>query len=107
MLPTGENRFSYLHTRPGQRGAILEYIDRTWPRSFRTLNAQHALEAGLFGPGKPDNESHHRVGDQIVISQKNNYLWWSSKTNNLRGRHGGLSFDEMIVPLYALPLERN
>lgn len=107
MLPTGENRFSYLHMRPGQRGAILEYIDRTWPKSFHTLNAQHALEAGLFGPGKPDKESHHRVGDQIVISQNHNYLWWSSKINTLRGRHGGLSFDEMVVPLYALPLERN
>jgi hypothetical protein len=104
MLPTGENRFSFLHMRPGQREAVLEYIKRTWPRSFYHLNSHHALEVGLFGPGEPAKESHHRLGDQIIISKGENYLWWASKPNKLLGRHGGLSFDEMVVPLFALPL---
>ena len=104
MLPTGEHRFSYIHIRPGQREAILEYIERTWPRSFYHLNAHHAMEVGLFGPGQPAKESHHRIGDQIIISKDDNYLWWETNPNTMRGRHGGLSFDEMVVPLYALPL---
>jgi hypothetical protein len=106
MLPTGEHRFSYLHIRPGQREAILEYIERTWPRSFYHLNAHHALEVGLFGPGEPARESHHRIGDQIIISKNDNYFWWDPAPNTLRGRHGGLSFDEMVVPLFALPLKK-
>jgi hypothetical protein len=106
MLPTGENRFSYLHIRPGQMDAVLEYIHKTWPNSFHALNSHYALEVGLFGPGDPSKEAYHRIGDQIIISKDNNYLWWASKSNSLRGRHGGLSFDEMIVPLYALPLKR-
>jgi hypothetical protein len=104
MLPTGENRLAYLHIRPGQKDAVLEYIDKTWPKSFHSLNSHYALEVGLFGPGEPSKESRHRIGDQIVISRGDNYMWWSTKPNTLRGRHGGLSFDEMIVPLYALPL---
>lgn len=105
IQPTGEHRFSYLYPRPGQSEAIAEYIEKTWPRAFRILRSIFALENGLFGPGVPTEESYHRVGDQIVISQGNNYLWWGSKPNTLRGKHGGLSFDEMIVPLYVLPLE--
>ena len=105
MQPTGEHRFSYLYPRPGQREAIAEYIEKTWPRAFRILDSNFALENDLFGPGVPAEESYHRVGDQIVFSQGNNYLWWGPKPNTLRGRHGGLCFDEMIVPLYVLPFE--
>ena len=105
MQPTGEHRFSYLYPRPGQREAIAKYFENTWPRAFRILDSNFALENDLFGPGVPTEESCHRVGDQIVISQGNNYLRWGSKPNTLRGRHGGLTADEMIVPLYVLPFE--
>lgn len=104
LQPTGEHRFAYLYTRPGQKEAILEYVERTWPNSFYHLNADHAMEVGLFGPGQPAKESHHRIGDQIIISKGSNYLWWEQRPNTMRGRHGGLSFDEMVVPLYVLPL---
>jgi hypothetical protein len=69
MLPTGENRFSYPHIRPKQKDAVLEYIDKTWPNSFHSLNSHYSLEVGLFGPGEPSKESYSRVGDQIVLSR--------------------------------------
>ena len=34
------------------------------------------------------------------------YLWWADKENPLVGRHGGLSAEEMIVPLLSVSCEK-
>jgi hypothetical protein len=99
LLPTGENRLAYLYSRPGQTQAVIEYVEKTWPDSFRLMSSSHALQAGLFGPGIPDGDALSRLGDAILAAQGPAYLWWSHKPNTLLGRHGGLSRDEMIVPL--------
>ena len=104
MLPTGENRLAYLYPRPGQVKAIFEYFEQTWPQAFSVVPSGQALKAGLFGPGTPAKVTPGRLGDLIAISHGDAYLWWASKTNLLLGRHGGLSAEEMIVPLMAVRL---
>lgn len=104
ILPTGENRMSYLFVRPGQTEAVHEYIQRTWPRQFALVDPVFAAHAGLFGPGEHHERLLDRVGDLLVIARGNAYLWWSDKKNHLFGRHGGLSADEMVVPFLAAPL---
>jgi len=102
MLPTGENRLAYFYPRPGQVKAIFEYFEQTWPQAFSVVPSGQALKAGLFGPGTPAKVTPGRLGDLIVISHGDAYLWWASKTNLLLGRHGGLSAEEMLVPLMAI-----
>jgi len=104
MQPTGENRLAYLFIRPGQVEAVAEYFSRTWPTAFRLLPSDHALDAGLFGPGPPAPFALDRLGDRVAISQGDAYLWWAPKENVLVGRHGGISPDEMIVPFLAARL---
>ena len=98
ILPTGENRFQYLFTRPGQLEAVQEYYLRTWPDQFTFLDPAQAVRAGLFGPGKPHAQLVDRLGDILVLARENAYLWWASKDNPLLGRHGALSPEEMLVP---------
>jgi hypothetical protein len=104
MLPTGENRLAYLFIRPGQTEAVREYIERTWPDNFLMLEPAFAVEAGLFGPGPVHPRLLDRLGDLILVSRGEAYLWWGAKENHLFGRHGGLSEDEMLVPLLAMHL---
>jgi hypothetical protein len=102
ILPTGENRLSLLFVRPGQLEAVREYIQRAWPGQAVVLDPEVALRQGLFGPGEPYEKVHERIGDLLVVWRDDAYLWWSpNKSNNLVGRHGGLSADEMLVPLVA------
>jgi hypothetical protein len=101
MLPTGENRLAYLYPKPGQLDAIEEYLQRTWPGSFTIIPSSHALLSGLFGPGEPSPHSLDRLGERIVITHGNAYIWWAPKENPLIGRHGGVSREEMLVPLLA------
>ena len=104
ILPTGENRLMYLFIRPGETDNVRSYFDQTWPGQFTFLDPTEAVAKGLFGPGKPHPRLADRLGDLIVIAHNDAYLWWAEKENPLVGRHGGLSAEEMIVPLLSVLL---
>lgn len=101
ILPTGENRLIYLFPRAGQVQAVREMIENTWPGQFVFLDPAKAVQSGLFGPGEPHPHLLDRLGDLIVSGRQDAYLWWGNIDNPLTGRHGGLSPDEMLVPLLA------
>lgn len=103
IKPTGENRLVFLFIKPGQTEAVREYIETTWPNQFAVLESGFAQEAGLFGsPHSP--RLAERIGDLTVAAKGSAYWWWGTKENPLIGRHGGLTAEEMIVPLLAAPL---
>lgn len=104
ILPTGENRLVYLHPRPGQTEAIHEYIERTWPNQFTILESEYALHNGLLGPGEHHPALNDRCGDLMLAARGDAYLWWGLQENPLLGRHGGLSSEEMLVPLLSASL---
>ena len=104
MQPTGENRLVYLFIKPGQTEAVREYIETTWPNQFAILDSAFAAEAGLFGTGPASPRLAERIGDLVVAARGTAYWWWADRENPLIGRHGGLTAEEMIVPLLAAPL---
>ncbi len=103
IQPTGETRLVYLYPRPGKADAVRKYFEQAWPGDFALLPSAEAIRSGLFGPGEPSPLVASRVGDLVAAARGQAYLWWQNKENRLLGRHGGLSAEEMLVPLYALP----
>jgi predicted AlkP superfamily pyrophosphatase or phosphodiesterase len=104
IMPTGESRLVYLFIKPGKEDFVRTYIEQSWPGQFAFLNPSEANSSGLFGPGLPHPRLSDRLGDLIAVARKDAYLWWAEKENLLIGRHGGLSADEMIVPLLTVIL---
>jgi hypothetical protein len=104
ILPTGEHRLMYLFTQPGKTDEIRGYYERAWPGEFAFIDPLEAVEKGLFGPGRPHPRLLDRLGDLIAVARDEAYLWWANKENLLIGQHGGLSADEMIVPLLSAML---
>ena len=102
ILPTGENRLAFLYVRPGQTKAVRAYVDSRWPGQFTLLTSAEVVQAGLFGDGEHHPRLKERVGDFLLVAHGDNYLWWAGKENQMLGRHGGLSPDEMIVPFLAV-----
>ena len=90
--------------RPGQAAAVDEYVERTWPGAFTRLESDHALRAGLFGPGTACLQAASRLGDVLLIAHGPAYLWWPDRPDTLLGRHGSLTAEEMLVPLLAARL---
>jgi hypothetical protein len=100
MLPTGESRLPYLHVRPGNIQAVKEDVFKLWNGDFDVIETQKAIESGLFGPPPFHRDLNSRLGDLILLSRGNAYLYWQLKENRLLGRHGGFSEKEMLVPLF-------
>jgi arylsulfatase A-like enzyme len=104
IYPTGEHRLPYLYVRPGQTEVVREYVESAWPGQFTVLETRYVVQTGLFGPGEPHPRLLDRLGDFVLISHEDAYLWWADKKDHLLGRHGGLHPEEMLVPFLAVPL---
>lgn len=105
LMPSGENRAAYLHCRPNKVDAVRDYIMREWGDQFCVVAQEDALKAGLYGK-KLDVKTASRLGEWLVLSRGNSYWWWANKENKMKGRHGGLGRQEMLVPFIAGRLDR-
>ena len=68
-----------------------------------TLKKEEAIKVGLFGNNQIKETLKDRIGDFVLIIKDNkNYSYLSPPEEiNLIGKHGGLSEEEMLVPLFA------
>ncbi|HTT38180.1 MAG TPA: alkaline phosphatase family protein [Burkholderiales bacterium] len=103
LLPLcGERRAAYCYVRPGMVNEFEAYVtdrlsDQVWLFASAAL-----IEQGWFGPGTPHPKLNERVGDYTLVARDD---WtvkdWlpGEKRHTQLGVHGGVSADEMIVPL--------
>lgn len=104
FLPTGEGRAAFLYVRPGGEAEVYRYFSGRHPDRFIVWPGREALRAGLFGPGEPPDYTWDRVGDLVVVARGNAAIYWGISPNQMQGRHGGVEFGEMVVPLIRLRL---
>lgn len=109
VAPTGEARARYLHARDGQRAAIERHIAHRWPGIATLLDSDEAVERGLFGPEPLSRHARARIGDFVLLAHENwyfhHYLTEAQREPPIVGCHGGLTPEEMLVPLLAARLD--
>ncbi|HSN94209.1 MAG TPA: alkaline phosphatase family protein [Anaerolineaceae bacterium] len=101
IMPTCEARLPFLYVKSGREQTVRDYFAKAWPGQYTLITREESLQAGLFGPKSNRPELQDRIGDLIAISHGDSYLWWPNKANTMQGRHGGLTADEMLVPLFG------
>ncbi len=99
-LPTGSPRNVHFHVRPDRLAEARRIVDSNV--DGRTFTREEALERELFGPGTPSALFERRCGDLIAV-HRNRGLWWAEMDSI--GMHGGLTDQEMLVPLAAARLD--
>ncbi len=100
----GESRAAFVYPRPGQAEAVRSYLTGAFPGWFTVLDSAQALEAGLMG--RPINdETYARAGELLVLPNRDHALQQARPSVPLVGRHGGLTQEEMLVPLLGIRLE--
>jgi hypothetical protein len=105
MRPLGEQRFAYLFAQQGRTESVRSYIEDHLGQAFTVLDSQQAVGAGLFGPRTPTAETAALLGDFILVSRGNRILFDEDRDPHLLGLHGGLSVEEMLVPLMLARLD--
>jgi predicted AlkP superfamily pyrophosphatase or phosphodiesterase len=101
---SGDSRAAFVYPRPGRAGAIRAYLEEAFPGWFVVLDSVQALEAGLMGEPIAD-ETYARAGELLVLPRGQHALQRAQYPVALHGRHGGLTEEEMLVPLIGARLE--
>ncbi|MEW5826861.1 MAG: alkaline phosphatase family protein [Candidatus Bipolaricaulota bacterium] len=100
LFPTGEPRASYFHLRSGNGTALPWALPADVGEGLVLMESREAIASGLFGAGASHPESANRLGDLVLISTARRGLRHPyPDAPLLRGMHGGLSEEEMLVPL--------
>lgn len=98
----GEPRVRYVHCRPGAAADVLAAWQAALGERMWVATAQQAVDAGLFGP-QVTPAARSRIGDVVAIATTPDVAVVRRRTesvlSSLRGQHGALSDDELLVPL--------
>lgn len=101
----GEPRAAYCYIHRGESRAFETYVGAELEASAYAVASSALIEAGLFGPGTPHPRLAHRVGDYTLL-MRDNYIITDTLPgeahNTMIGAHGGLSAEELYVPLVVV-----
>jgi hypothetical protein len=99
--PAGEPRLVFLHTDRPQE--VRDHIERKWPGLVTLLDRDELIEAGLFGRGD-STMARQRIGEVVMLLDRDlaaSIVKVDGQTVRHRGSHGGMTADEMRIPVLA------
>lgn len=108
MLPSGDARMVQCFVRPSK---VNEFLRRVRSPPLRGACAcatrSEVLRSGILGPGKSHPALENRLGDYTLFAAPGHAFLYptalATPKELKRGNHGGLSRDELDVPLYIVP----
>jgi hypothetical protein len=102
MPLSGEGRVPFCYVRPSKLSYFRNKIENEFSEYCDMISIEEAQEMELFGTGKASSKFFERVGDYILL-MKDGYIMTDSvlneKSHPFIGYHGGLSAEELYVPL--------
>jgi hypothetical protein len=105
LPPVGEPRASYLYARQGSVDVIRQAFEAPRDDGLICIESRELVESGLLGINSPHPEIANRIGDMALLSTGTSGVFQDyPDAAILRGMHGGLTEDEMLVPLIIAPL---
>lgn len=104
--PTAVGRFPVFHVHSERREEFLEIFHERFSPFFSLLTLEEAEEAGLFGPGEIAPNLRARFGHYVGVARETDTIGYLNPNEPegkiMIGHHGGLSPDEMRVPLIVV-----
>ncbi|MEH6471672.1 MAG: alkaline phosphatase family protein [Halopseudomonas sp.] len=98
----GEPRAAFCYLRPGCQRDFEQYFAEHFADLFEVVASEQLLEQRLFGRGSPSSRLPDRIGDMTVLAKQQaiiNDRLLQERPFLQRGVHGGLSAEELYVPL--------
>lgn len=102
--PWGSARDMYLQIDEARLDETNSYLEKKLAGEATVIKTDDAIAEGLFGINRPSRKFRRRVGNLMVLPHGKNTIWFRYRKEDsldLRGHHGGLSEDEMTIPLAA------
>ncbi|MCL2540093.1 MAG: alkaline phosphatase family protein [Firmicutes bacterium] len=103
MPPTMEERMTSFFVQAGKGLQFREAFNKLFEHKFLLLAKHELLELGWLGTGKPHQKTEELLGDFIAIGIADWDLTYSTihdlYEQDKKANHGGLTAEEMIIPL--------
>jgi predicted AlkP superfamily pyrophosphatase or phosphodiesterase len=102
----GEHRFAYCYVKPSREKDFLKYIKTKFKKYCEVHKSEDLIKKKYFGLFNPHKNFKDRIGDYTLI-MKDNYSIYDNSSYQKKehfhiGEHGGLSKEELYVPLIVI-----
>jgi Type I phosphodiesterase / nucleotide pyrophosphatase len=101
LAPAGSARDLFLHVRPGREDEVVQGLRDLLGERALVAPVRDLVADGLFGP-RIGERLRDRLADVAVLARGGHTVWWYEEgrfAHHFRGHHGGLTADEMEIPL--------
>jgi predicted AlkP superfamily pyrophosphatase or phosphodiesterase len=102
---SGEARCPFFYVRPSRVNQLEKYCLNDIEHVGTLIKSEELIKNNLFGLFDPHPRIFDRVGDYVLIMNKDYVLFdklLNEQQKSLIGNHGGLSSEEMHVPLIVI-----
>lgn len=105
MPLSGEPRVVYCYVKPSKVKQFKKYVKTEFKKYCVMHESENLIKNNFFGLFKPNKKLNKRIGDFVLI-MKENYIMKDAVLgedgNVFIGNHGGVSKEEMFVPLIII-----
>lgn len=106
IMPYGSPRDVFLQLKEGDIANIKEKLSNVL--DARVMETKDAIKQNYFGTGKMNKKFIERVGDLLILPNKEKTIWYEhvkGRKFDMNGMHGGLEKKEMLIPFAICDLK--
>ncbi|HZR42539.1 MAG TPA: alkaline phosphatase family protein [Ktedonobacteraceae bacterium] len=107
LVPAGSPRDMFLHIKDECVDQVIADVRQRLAGRAEIYRTEDLLKQGFFGLQQPSAAFLQRVGNVVILPYKHETVWWYEEGKfdmHFYGHHGGLTPEEMEIPLCLLPL---
>jgi predicted AlkP superfamily pyrophosphatase or phosphodiesterase len=107
LVPAGSARDMFLHVKEEHRDEVVFLLKNRLAGIAEVYTTEVLITQGFFGSVQPSQDFLARVGNVVILPYRHETVWWYEEGKfemHFKGHHGGLTPEEMEIPLLLLPL---
>lgn len=109
LPPVGDSRATFLFSKQGEKDNLKNAFEEEL-KNFRLVESNEIIESGAFGKTTDSMLIRSTVGDLTALSTGPKVLSYpyfeDDRNREQRGSHGGMTPEEVIVPLLSMKLSK-
>jgi predicted AlkP superfamily pyrophosphatase or phosphodiesterase len=107
IVPAGSPRDMFLYVKEEHVDDVIVRLQQRLAGKAEVYRTQDLLAQNFFGLHEPSPVFLARLGNVVILPYQRETVWWYEEGKfdmHFRGHHGGLTAEEMEIPLLLLPL---
>jgi predicted AlkP superfamily pyrophosphatase or phosphodiesterase len=107
LVPAGSARDMFLHVKEERIDEAIPLLQKHLEGKAEIYKTADLLAQQFFGSQQPSPTFLNRVGNVVILPYQHETVWWYEEGRfamHFLAHHGGLTAEEMEIPLMVLPL---